>query len=84
MTEANLDAAAPLRLASPAGLSFEINSNGSLRRFDCGDILLSLFIGNEMEGGPTNLYLRRLAGAKAAEWTPLLGPLSPTRFEFHP
>ena len=98
MTEANLDATAAVRLASPSGLSLEINANGALRRFDCGDILLTLFIGNEMEGGPTNLYLRRLvaaetkSGAKAGaaadtraeavDWVPLLGPRSPTRFEF--
>ncbi len=87
-----------MRLASPSGLRAEINANGSLRRFDCGAITLSLYLGNELEGGPANLYLRRRAGeqrmagartggqragaqrAEAPEWTPLLGPRSPTRF----
>ena len=67
-----------VRLSSPAGLRAEINANGSLRRLDCAGITLSLFVGNEIEGGPTNLYLRRHAAAM--EWTALLGPSSPTRF----
>jgi len=67
------------RLSGAAGLRAEINANGSLRRLDCAAITLSLFVGNEVEGGPTNLYLRRHAAA--TEWTALLGPLSPTRFQ---
>src|SRR5215472_3035499 len=67
------------RLSSPSGLRAEINANGSPRRLDCAAITLSLFVGNEVEGGPTNLYLRRHAAA--TEWTALLGPLSPTRFQ---
>ena len=67
------------RLSGHAGLSAEINANGSLRRFDCGDISLLLFVGNELEGGPANLYLR-IAG-DAAGCIPLLGPQSPTCFE---
>jgi len=66
------------RLANSGGLRLEANSNGSLRRFDCDGSSLSLFVGNELEGGPTNLFLRRRA--KAPDWTPLLGPLSPTQF----
>jgi cellobiose phosphorylase len=65
----------PFRLESPAGLSVEVNANGSIRRMDHDDILLNLFLGTEMEGGLANLYLRRLGGAVAA--TPLLGPQSP-------
>jgi len=67
-----------MKLASPTGLRVETNANGSVRRFDCDAISLALFVGNEIEGGPTNLYLRR--HADTVEWTPLLGPLSPTRF----
>jgi cellobiose phosphorylase len=67
------------RLSGHAGLSAEINANGSLRRFDCGDISLSLFVGNELEGGPANLYLRMLGDD--ARCIPLLGPQSPTCFE---
>ncbi len=67
----------PLRLASPSGLSIELNANGSLRRLDHGGILLNLFPGNELEGGPANLYLRRLG--ETIEAIPLLGPRSPAR-----
>jgi 1,2-beta-oligoglucan phosphorylase len=70
------------RLANSGGLRVEANSNGSLRRFDCDALSLALFVGNELEGGPTNLFLRRLG--KEPDWTPLLGPLSPTRFEADP
>ncbi len=72
----------PTRLASPSGLRAELNLNGSLRRLDCEALTLSLFVGNEMEGGPTNLYLRRLTDK--VEWTALLGPASPTRFHTDP
>ena len=68
----------PTRLESPSGLSIELNANGSLRRLDHGDILLNLFPGNEIEGGPANLYLRRVGDT--VEAIPLLGPRSPARF----
>lgn len=67
--------ARPRRYESPAGLVVHVNANGSLRRMEHGDIVLNLFPGTEMEGGPANVYLRRL-GANVA-WTPLLGPCSP-------
>ena len=67
-----------LELSSPSGLSASLNRNGSLRRLDCGAIVLGLFVGNELEGGPANLYLRR--HADRVESIPLLGPASPTRF----
>ena len=72
----------PTRLTSPSGLRAEINANGSLRRLDCDAICLALFVGNELEGGPANLYLRR--HSDKVEWTPLLGPLSRTRFHMDP
>jgi cellobiose phosphorylase len=71
-----------LQLSSRSGLRATFNGNGSLRRLDCGAIALALFVGNEIEGGPANLYLRRL-GARI-EWIPLLGPASPTRFSLDP
>ena len=71
----------PFRASSPSGLSVELNSNGSVRRIDCGDIMLNLYLGNEAEGGPTNIYLRRLGGE--VEAIPLLGPLSPASFQCH-
>jgi cellobiose phosphorylase len=71
-----------LRLSSRSGLRAQINANGSVRRFDCEAICLPLFVGNELDGGPANLYLRRHAAP--AEWTTLLGPLSPTCFHTDP
>src|SRR3954462_11242312 len=66
------------RLSGHAGHAAWLNTNGPLRRFDCGDISLLLFVGNELEGGPANLYLR--AVGEGAFCVPLLGPQSPTRF----
>jgi cellobiose phosphorylase len=66
------------RIESPAGLVIDVNANGSIRRIEHGDTVLNLFPGSEVEGGPANLYLRRL-GARPA-WTPLLGPRSPLAF----
>ncbi len=71
-----------MRLSSRSGLRAEINANGSLRRLDCEAIALPLFVGNELEGGPANVYLRR--HSRTIEWTPLLGPLSPTTFGIDP
>lgn len=68
-----------VRLESPSGLRAEINANGSLRRLDCEAVSLPLFVGNELDGGPANLYLR--SPGEPAEWIPLLGPLSPTAFD---
>ncbi|HKS54801.1 MAG TPA: hypothetical protein VJS12_05925 [Steroidobacteraceae bacterium] len=68
------------RLTSRSGLSVEVTSRGAIRRFDCGSTSLGLFVGNELEGGPANLYLRRHHSG-ATEFTPLLGPRSPTRFD---
>ncbi|MFZ0614294.1 MAG: hypothetical protein WAM73_18770 [Desulfobacterales bacterium] len=52
-----------------------MNANGSIRRMDHGDILLNLFLGTEIEGGPANLYLRR--HGTSIDAVPLLGPRSP-------
>ena len=69
----------PYRAASPAGLSIELNSNGSVRRMDCGDIMLNNFLGNEAEGGPVNIHLRRLGETVAS--IPLIGPGSPAFYQ---
>jgi len=68
----------PARVASPSGLSVELNANGSVRRMTCGDIQLNVFLGNEAEGGPANIVLRRLGAAAGA--IPLLGPASPASY----
>ena len=69
----------PVCIESPSGLKVEVNANGSIRRMDCGDIMLNLFLGNEVEGGPANIYLRRTGTAQEA--IPLLGPRSPASFQ---
>jgi cellobiose phosphorylase len=71
--------ATAVRIANACGLSVEVNANGSLHRIDLGATSLSLFPGNELEGGPANLYLR--CRGETIAYTPLLGPRSPTRFE---
>ena len=63
------------RISSPSGLSAEINANGSIRRIDYQDIMLNLFLGNETEGGPANIHLRR--HGNPGDSIPLFGPQSP-------
>ena len=70
----------PHTVTSPSGTSFQLNSNGSLRRLDCGDVMVNLFPGNEAEGGPANIYLRR--HGEVIESIPLTGPLSPATWNF--
>jgi 1,2-beta-oligoglucan phosphorylase len=69
----------PHRIASPSGISIELNANGSIRRMDHGDIMLNLFPGNEAEGGLANIHLRRLGDQ--LETIPLLGPGSPASYD---
>ena len=66
----------PVRIESPSGLRVQVNANGSIRRMDYRDIILNLFLGTEMEGGPANIYLRR-GKDTSAKILPLLGPYSP-------
>ena len=56
----------PCHLESPSGMTVQVNANGSIRRMKHRDILLNLFLGNEAEGGPANIYLRRLGGEVSA------------------
>jgi cellobiose phosphorylase len=60
------------------GLRAALNANGSLRRLEHGEVVLNLFVGNELEGGPANLYLRRRGAS--IEPVELLGPRSMTRW----
>lgn len=69
----------PFRAASPSGMSVELNANGSVRRMDCGDVMLNVFLGNEAEGGLVNIYLRLLG--KTVETISLFGPGSPTSWQ---
>jgi len=68
----------PMHFHSPSGLSVKVNANGSIQRMDCNDIILNLYLGTEIEGGPANLYLRR--HGQRIEAIPLLGPRSPAAF----
>jgi cellobiose phosphorylase len=68
----------PISLASASELRVQINANGSLRRIDHRDVIVNLFPGNEIEGGPANLYLRRRG--ERIESAALLGPRSPARY----
>ncbi|HVH04736.1 MAG TPA: hypothetical protein VNE71_01920, partial [Myxococcota bacterium] len=70
----------PVHFANGAGLAIQVNANGSIRRIDHHDVIVNAFLGNELEGGPANLFLRR-HGERIA-WTPLLGPRSPGRIRF--
>ena len=70
-----MSAPEPIELASPSGLTVRVNANGSIHRIDHRGVIVNPFLGNEIEGGPANLFLRR-RGARI-EWTPLLGPCSP-------
>ncbi|MES2476988.1 MAG: hypothetical protein V4640_14485 [Verrucomicrobiota bacterium] len=69
----------PFRAASASGMSAELNANGSIRRMDCGDIMLNVFLGNEAEGGPTNIHLRR--HGESMDRIPLLGPGSEATYQ---
>ncbi|HVQ02567.1 MAG TPA: hypothetical protein VMT14_03540, partial [Burkholderiaceae bacterium] len=72
----------PFRLASPSGLAVHVNANGSIHRIDCGPVMVNAFLGNELEGGPANLYLRR--HGERMHWTPLLGPRGPGAVRLDP
>jgi cellobiose phosphorylase len=69
------------RLESPAGLTVELLKNGAVRRMKHGDTVINLFPANELEGGVTNLYLRR-SNPDGVQYIELLGPRSPGRFVF--
>jgi cellobiose phosphorylase len=72
---------APYRLENSAGLTVEINQNGTIRRLALGDIIVNLFPGNDVESAVGNLYLRRL-GENPAHHA-LLGPRSSSRLGLH-
>ena len=66
------------QLANSAGLSLELNRDGGLRRIQFRDDVVNLFMGNGMEPGPANVWLRLRRGDRV-EAVPLLGPQSPLR-----
>jgi hypothetical protein len=60
-----------------------LGARGSAQRQRIGpapdhrDVIVNAYLGNEVEGGPANLFLRRRGSPIA--WTPLLDPRSPGR-----
>jgi 1,2-beta-oligoglucan phosphorylase len=70
----------PFIASSPSGLRLEANASGSLRRLDHDDVMINLFLGNEAEGGLSNVYLRQLGNSVVC--TPMIGPLSPAGFVY--
>ena len=65
-------------LRNAAGLEAELLSHGALRRLMAGPaLMINLFPGNELEGGPANLWLRRRSAGGEWRVVPLLGPQSP-------
>jgi len=64
-------------IRNKAGLEAELLSHGALRRLLLAPgLMLNLFPGNELEGGPANVWLRRRDGS-GWQAVPLLGPQSP-------
>lgn len=70
----------PVCYENQSGLRIQVNGNGSIKRIDCGDILVNLFLGTEVEGGPANIYVRR--HAKDFALLPLLGPYTKSKIVF--
>jgi cellobiose phosphorylase len=62
-----------------AGLSLQLHAHGALHRMHAHGVMLNLFVGNTLEGGPANLWLRHLGADGTVQATPLLGPGSPLR-----
>ncbi len=62
-----------------AGLSLQLHAHGALHRMHAHGVMLNLFVGNTLEGGPANLWLRCLGADGTVQATPLLGPGSPLR-----
>ncbi|WP_457421386.1 GH36-type glycosyl hydrolase domain-containing protein [Roseateles sp. P5_E7] len=65
-------------IRNQAGLEAELLSHGALRRLmHAPGLMLNLFPGNELEGGPANVWLRWRNDGGAWQAQPLLGPQSP-------
>jgi cellobiose phosphorylase len=73
-----MNSSASRPIARAAGLSLELGRDGGVRQIQLGDVLVNLFIGNGVEPGPTQIWLRLRRGAEV-EAAPLLGPQSPLR-----
>jgi len=62
-----------MKLTSPSQIQVQLLRQGGVATVDAPSLRLNLFTGNELEGGPLNLVLRRRAGNGVAAVLPLLG-----------
>ncbi len=79
-------------LANAAGVRFALDRDGGVQRIEFRGDVVNLFLGNGMEPGPANIWIRSRRGT-GVEAVPLLGPRSPlqacaarehdARFESH-
>ena len=76
MTCAAMTATPTLKFENSARLSVQMCANTALQRIDAAGVMLNLFPGNEVEGGPANIWLRLTEG-ESVQAVPLLGPQSP-------
>jgi cellobiose phosphorylase len=65
-------------LVNAAGLGLQLNRDGGVRRIQFREDVVNLFMGNGMEPGPSNVWLRLHRGTRV-DAVPLLGPRSPLR-----
>ncbi len=65
-------------LSNAGGLRIEWHAHGGLHRIDASGVVVNLFPGSPVEGGPANLWLRVVDGDEVHA-VPLLGPGSPLR-----
>ncbi|MBT3378438.1 MAG: hypothetical protein HN742_01770 [Lentisphaerae bacterium] len=68
-------------LSADSGLVVRALATGAIHSIASPDVPVTLYKGTVLEGGPTNLYLRILAGDHVVRWTALLGnPGAAVRF----
>ncbi|MEK8050000.1 hypothetical protein AACH10_07105 [Ideonella sp. DXS22W] len=74
---------APLRtLHGGGGLAITLGPHGAPQRIDALGVTVNLFMGQALEAGPVNLWLRLTeGGATASQAVPLLGPGAPLRLQ---
>ena len=62
-----------MKLQSPSQIQVQLLRQGGVATIDAAALRLNLFTGNELEGGPLNLVLRRRTGQLVSAALPLLG-----------
>ncbi|GIH20460.1 GH36-type glycosyl hydrolase domain-containing protein [Rugosimonospora africana] len=77
MTATKTPRGAANSLSSPSGMTASFTAAGCLSTLEVDGVWLLMYPATQLEPGPANLWLRRHA-AGGVEWTPLLGPASPS------